>query len=115
MSESRVAAATAGSDESEGMSYLSTLPQRLVRVYLPLTLSVFVLLFPFYWMTMTAIKPKEHLLDLDTHNPFFTLAPTFEHIHDLLFKGIEHLTRRDDARETLRRRRLQSALNQAGD
>ena len=68
------------------MSFLSTLPQRVVRVYMPLALIVFVLLFPFYWMTMTAIKPKEHLLDLDAHNPFFTLTPTFEHIHDLLFK-----------------------------
>ena len=73
-------------DHSEGMSYLSTLPQRVVRVYIPLALIVFVLLFPFYWMTMTAIKPKEHLLDLDAHNPFYTLTPTFEHIHDLLFK-----------------------------
>jgi multiple sugar transport system permease protein len=45
-----------------------------------------VLLFPFYWMTMTAIKPKEQLLDLDTHNPFWTLSPTLEHITDLLFK-----------------------------
>ena len=45
----------------------------LVRVYMPLSLIVIVLLFPFYWMTMTAIKPKEHLLDLDTHNPFYTL------------------------------------------
>jgi multiple sugar transport system permease protein len=52
-------------DHSEGMSYLSTLPQRVVRTYIPLILIVFVLLFPFYWMTMTAIKPKEHLLDLD--------------------------------------------------
>ena len=73
-------------DHSEGMSYLSTLPQRVVRTYIPLVLIVFVLLFPFYWMTMTAIKPKEHLLDLDAHNPFYTLTPTFEHIHDLLFK-----------------------------
>jgi multiple sugar transport system permease protein len=73
-------------DHSEGMSYLSTLPQRVVRTYIPLVLIVFVLLFPFYWMTMTAIKPKEHLLDLDAHNPFYTLNPTFEHIHDLLFK-----------------------------
>jgi len=73
-------------DHSEGMSFLSTLPQRLVRTYLPLSLIVFVLLFPFYWMTMTAIKPKEHLLDLDAHNPFYTLNPTFEHINDLLFK-----------------------------
>jgi multiple sugar transport system permease protein len=73
-------------DHSEGMSFLSTLPQRVVRVYMPLSLIVVVLLFPFYWMTMTAIKPKEHLLDLDAHNPFYTLAPTFEHISDLLFK-----------------------------
>jgi len=87
MSESRVAvAAAATADETEGMSYLSTLPQRLVRVYLPLALIVFVLLFPFYWMTMTAIKPKQHLLDLDTHNPFYTLTPTFEHIRALLFE-----------------------------
>ena len=87
MSETRVAkAAAAEADHSEGMSFLSTLPQRVVRVYMPLSLIVIVLLFPFYWMTMTAIKPKEHLLDLDAHNPFYTLNPTFEHIRDLLFK-----------------------------
>ena len=68
------------------MSYLSTLPQRLVTLYLPLSIIMLVLLFPFYWMTMTAIKPKEHLLDLDTHNPFWTLSPTLEHIEALLFK-----------------------------
>ena len=75
----------APADDSEGMSYLSTLPQRLVTVYLPLGLITFVLLFPFYWMVMTAIKPKAHLLDLDAHNPFYTLTPTFEHIRALLF------------------------------
>jgi multiple sugar transport system permease protein len=74
------------SDDSDGMGYLSTLPQRLVTVYMPLGLIVFVLLFPFYWMVVTAIKPKEHLLDLETHNPFYTIAPTLEHIKDLLFK-----------------------------
>jgi multiple sugar transport system permease protein len=73
-------------DESEGMSYLSTLPQRLVTLYLPLSIIMIVLLFPFYWMTMTAIKPKQHLLDLDAHNPFWTLSPTLEHIEELLFK-----------------------------
>jgi multiple sugar transport system permease protein len=57
-----------------------------VRVYIPLGIIVVVLLFPFYWMTMTAIKPKEHLLDLDTHNPFWTWQPTLDHINDLLFK-----------------------------
>jgi multiple sugar transport system permease protein len=87
MNKARVAAATpTEADHSEGMSFLSTLPQRVVRTYIPLALIVVVLLFPFYWMTMTAIKPKEHLLDLDAHNPFYTLTPTFEHIRDLLFK-----------------------------
>ena len=73
-------------DESVGMSYLSTLPQRLVTLYLPLSIIMVVLLFPFYWMTMTAIKPKEHLLDLNTYSPFWTLSPTLEHIEALLFK-----------------------------
>jgi len=88
MSDGRVAAVAAATeaDHSEGMSFLSTLPQRVVRIYTPLVLIVVVLLFPFYWMTMTAIKPKEHLLDLDAHNPFYTLNPTFEHIADLLFR-----------------------------
>ncbi|HEX5091499.1 MAG TPA: carbohydrate ABC transporter permease [Burkholderiales bacterium] len=76
----------AGGDASEGMSYLSTLPQRLVTLYLPLSLIVLVLLFPFYWMVVTAVKPKQHLLDLDAYNPFWTLSPTLEHINDLLFK-----------------------------
>ena len=76
----------AGADDTEGMSYLSTLSQRLVNVYTPLLLIVVVLLFPFYWMVITAVKPKEHLLDLDTHNPFWTVQPTLEHINELLFK-----------------------------
>jgi multiple sugar transport system permease protein len=67
-------------DDSEGMSYLSTLPQRVVRVYIPLLLIVFVLLFPFYWMAMTAVKPKEHLLDLDAHNPFWAAAHVRAHL-----------------------------------
>ena len=73
-------------DDSEGMRYLERLPRKLVTVYLPLGIIVLVLVFPFYWMAITAIKPKEHLLDLNTHNPFITLSPTLEHIRDLLFK-----------------------------
>ena len=68
------------------MSYLSTLPRRLVTVYLPLSIIMIVLLFPFYWMAVTAVKPKEHLLDLTTHNPFWTLSPTLTHIEELLLK-----------------------------
>src|SRR5687767_3458442 len=73
-------------DHSEGMSYLSTLPRRLVTLYLPLSIIMLVLLFPFYWMAITAVKPKEHLLDLNAHNPFWTLTPTLQHIEELLLK-----------------------------
>jgi multiple sugar transport system permease protein len=73
-------------DFSEGMAYLDTLPRRLVTVYLPLVLIMIVLLFPFYWMVLTAIKPDEQLLDLERFNPFFVTAPTFKHIYRLLFE-----------------------------
>ena len=73
-------------DTTEGMRYLERLPRKLVTVYLPLGIIVLVLLFPFYWMTITAIKPKEHLLDLNAHNPFITWSPTLEHIRALLFE-----------------------------
>jgi multiple sugar transport system permease protein len=73
-------------DHTEGMSYLETLPRRLVTLYLPLSIIVIVLMFPFYWMALTAIKPDEQLLDLDTFNPFWTWTPTFRHIYKLLFE-----------------------------
>jgi multiple sugar transport system permease protein len=74
-------------DYSEGMSYLQSLPRRLVTVYLPLAVIVTVLLFPFYWMALTAIKPDDQLLDMDRVNPFWTWTPTFKHIHKLLFES----------------------------
>jgi multiple sugar transport system permease protein len=74
-------------DNTEGMSYLETLPRRLITLYLPLLLFIFVLLFPFYWMALTAIKPNEQLLDFDTVNPFWTWSPTFHHIFALLFES----------------------------
>ena len=73
-------------DHSEGMSYLQTLPRRLVTLYLPLSIILIVLLFPFYWMALTAIKPDEQLLDLEKFNPFWTWSPTLKHIQKLLFE-----------------------------
>jgi multiple sugar transport system permease protein len=73
-------------DHSEGMSYLQTLPRRLVTLYLPLGLIVLILLFPFYWMALTAIKPDEQLLDMDKVSPFWTTAPTLKHLQKLLFE-----------------------------
>ena len=76
----------AAADHSEGMAYLDTLPRRVVTVYVPLLIIMVVLLFPFYWMVLTAIKPDEQLLDLERFNPFFVTAPTFKHIYRLLFE-----------------------------
>jgi len=73
-------------DASEGMSYLETLPQRVVTTWIPLTLILIVLLFPFYWMVLTAIKPDEQLIDMNTYNPFWVVGPTFKHIYKLLFE-----------------------------
>ena len=74
-------------DHSEGMSYLERLPVRLVTLYLPLSIILIVLLFPFYWMALTAVKPDEQLIDMDKFNPFWTLTPTFKHISKLLFES----------------------------
>src|ERR1700730_1085170 len=73
-------------NDSEGMGYHETLPRRLVTLYLPLSLILLVLLFPFYWMALTAIKPDEQLLNLDKFNPFWTWTPTLKHIEKLLFQ-----------------------------
>ncbi len=73
-------------DESEGMSYLESLPRRLVTLYLPLFIILVILLFPFYWMALTSIKPDEQLIDMETYNPFWVIHPTLKHITKLLFE-----------------------------
>lgn len=75
-----------GSDETEGMNYLETVPRRLVTLWLPLCIIMFVLLFPFYWMALTSIKPDSQLLDFEGTNPFWTTAPTLKHYYALLFE-----------------------------
>jgi multiple sugar transport system permease protein len=74
------------SDDSEGMSYLESLPRRVVTLYIPLGLILIILLFPFYWMVLTSIKPDEQLIDMNTYNPFWVVHPTLKHINKLLFE-----------------------------
>jgi multiple sugar transport system permease protein len=71
---------------NEGMEYLETLPRRLVTVYLPLGVMLFLLLFPFYWMATTTFKPDAELYDYERFNPFWVIHPTLEHINKLLFE-----------------------------
>jgi len=68
------------------MDYLERLPRRVVTLYLPLAIFVFVLLFPFYWMTTTTFKPDAELYDYAHFNPFGIVHPTLEHIYKLLFE-----------------------------
>src|SRR5450759_2247061 len=72
-------------NESQGMYYLDSLSRRWVITYIPLGVFVFVLLFPFYWMVITAFKPNEELLSREG-NPFWVIHPTFAHFKKLLFE-----------------------------
>jgi multiple sugar transport system permease protein len=67
-----------------GMDFLETRGRKLVTVYLPLAIFLFVLLFPFYWMVITSVKPDNELLSRDG-NPFWVVAPTLAHFKKLLF------------------------------
>ncbi len=71
--------------DSEGMAYLVSLPRRVVTVYVPLAVFLFVLLFPFYWMVMTAVKPNDELLSR-AGNPFWVRHPSLDHVKKLLFE-----------------------------
>ena len=72
--------------EREGVIDWSSGPRRFITLYLPLSLFVLVLLFPFYWMAITAIKPNGELLDYKNNNLFWVKSPTLENINKLLFQ-----------------------------
>ena len=78
-------AAVADKEITGGMNYLVSIPRRVVTIYLPLFIFLFVLLFPFYWMAITAFKPNEELIRRDG-NPFWVQNPTLAHIKKLLFE-----------------------------
>ena len=59
--------------------------RRVVTVYVPLACFLLVLLFPFYWMAITAFKPNAELLDYKHHNPFWISSPTLDNIRKLLW------------------------------
>jgi multiple sugar transport system permease protein len=83
-------AATAPAQESaagvpERMAW-DTASRRMVTIYLPLACFVIILLFPFYWMTLTAFKPNAELYNMREFNPFWISSPTLDHIYHLLFR-----------------------------
>ena len=76
----------ASKTDTAGMDYLTSLPRKIVTLYLPLGIFLFVLLFPFYWMAITSIKSNAELYDMQHGNPFWVVAPTLEHFRHLLFE-----------------------------
>lgn len=86
MSISEQTATAPLTDDAQGMSYLNRLPRRIVVLYLPLAVFIIVLLFPFYWMAITAVKPNSQLTDYNNYSPFWVVGPTLDHIKYLLFE-----------------------------
>ena len=60
--------------------------RRMMLIYLPLCCFVLILLFPFYWMAVTAFKPNAELYNYKAHSPFWISSPTLGHIRHLLFE-----------------------------
>ncbi|HUC18114.1 MAG TPA: carbohydrate ABC transporter permease [Acetobacteraceae bacterium] len=75
---------SAATDGSELLSWDSR-ARRVVTVYVPLALFVIILLFPFYWMTITAFKPDSEMEDYKDYSPFWIHSPTLHNFDVLLF------------------------------
>jgi multiple sugar transport system permease protein len=61
--------------------------RRWAYFYIPLGAFVVWLLFPFYWMLVTSVRPDRELYRpwmAPNYTPFWTTHPTLEHINDLL-------------------------------
>jgi multiple sugar transport system permease protein len=71
--------------ERQGVINWDSSLRRFVTLYLPLSLFIIILLFPFYWMALTTLKPNEELFDYKRFNPFWVKSPTLDNIRKLLF------------------------------
>jgi len=66
------------------------LGERIIRLYLPLAFFLVAMLFPFYWMAITSIKPNRELYN-PRIMPLIVHQPTLKHYMDL-FEGTNFLT-----------------------
>ena len=78
-------ATTASEPERTGAISWDSRLRRIMTLHLPLAMFLFVLLFPFYWMTLTTFKPNEELYDYKQYNPFLIHSPTLQNVKKLLF------------------------------
>ncbi len=61
------------------------LTARIVFIHLPLLGFFLFLLFPFYWMLITSLKPDAELYNLKI-DPLWVQIPTLDHFRQLLFR-----------------------------
>ena len=73
------------SRERQGALNWDSLPRRIITLWLPLFVFIVVLLFPFYWMTVTTFKPNNELYNYKDFNPFWVNSPTLQNVKKLLF------------------------------
>ena len=80
-----LAAESGAVTEPEGPQMMSwdNRARRFATVYLPLAVFMIVLLFPFYWMFLTAFKPDVELMNYKDNNPFWINAPTLDNFRKL--------------------------------
>ena len=60
-----------------------TLGARTLKIYIPLAVCLVAMLFPFYWMAITSIKPNRELYNAKIM-PLIVHQPTLKHYYDLL-------------------------------
>ncbi len=85
MSDAKRPPITTVAERSDVIAWES-IPRQVVTVYVPLICFVVILLFPFYWMTITMLKSNEELLNYKDYNPLFVYSPTLANIYKLLFE-----------------------------
>lgn len=73
-------------ESTEALSHYESRARRIMVVWLPMACFMFVLLFPFYWMAITAVKPNYQMTDYRNYNPLWVVEPTLRHIKFLLFE-----------------------------
>ncbi|MGC1577998.1 MAG: carbohydrate ABC transporter permease, partial [Beijerinckiaceae bacterium] len=85
MTDAALATPEPAAPERLGVISWESGPRKLVTVYLPLACFVIVLLFPFYWMTITTFKPNNELYNYKDFNPLFVHSPTLANVKKLFF------------------------------
>ncbi len=85
MSEAKPSPVTTVAERTDVIAWES-IPRQVVTIYVPLVCFVVILLFPFYWMTVTMLKSNEELLNYTDYNPLLVYSPTLANIYKLLFE-----------------------------